>query len=415
MNNIQKQLAELDFCALLAEANANTATGSTLINKYRNYCSENIVNCAVINSFIGEAKRQTYDAGVLKVLESLADFINSRQISWQIASVCESIKNDKNPKNYLARNAASQAEQLLEMEESDVIKYIKAGALKNVQYVEQFRNITKAVLKESLKFVSEDAEYSVTTPISYVAQTEDGNYFRVLGKTYLIKNGSEISESVYKDNKFEYINALLESEFVTLKDDDTLSINYDGIEYLISEQGLCSRKSKTGTLCLETATLREYNQAALNTVLPSIRAQKAAMLETIALISENYDSIVHVDCASIYQTNDDKFLVIEGEEKFFAQLISSNHATSRWSINESAVDTVQFIKEKTHVNLASRYENKINENIMQVESDKKEQLLESIKQSEAQAVAKRIDALTEKYKNNPAMLNVIANIAAELA
>ena len=79
MNNIQKQLAELDFGAMLAEAQAMTATGSQLINNYRNYCSTNPVNCAVVNSFVAEAKNQTYDNGVMTVLSKIVNFLNESE------------------------------------------------------------------------------------------------------------------------------------------------------------------------------------------------------------------------------------------------------------------------------------------------------------------------------------------------
>ena len=395
MNNIQKQLAELDFGAMLAEAQAMTATGSQLINNYRNYCSTNPVNCAVVNSFVAEAKNQTYDNGVMTVLSKIVNFLNERQISWQIATVCEAIHNDKNPRNMLVRNAARQA-----------------GALKNVQFVEQFRNITKAVLKESMKYISEDASYSASNPISFVYQNDEGKYFRVLNKTYLMTNDGEVTEAICNDAKFNYINSLLESNLVTFKNDE-LFVNYDNIEYQISEAGMCTRLTSTSELVLETATLREYNQAYLQATTPSARNTKAAILESIAMLSEGFDNVVHVDCATIYQTADDKFFVIEGKNKCFAQLISSNHAQSKWSINENAIDTVKFIKEHTHVNLTDKYAEKIEENVKQAEAIEKQNIIECLKNNEKESVTKRIEALTEKFKNNPAMLKVLAGVAAE--
>jgi len=415
MNDIQKQLAELDFCALLAEANAATATGANLINNYRVYCTGNPVNCNVINSFINEAKRQTYDSGINALLVKICNFINERQISWQIASVCEAIENDRNPKNYLARNAAHQATQLLEMQEDDVKKYIRAGALKNVQYIEQFRNITKAVLKESMKYVSDDLSYTTTNPISYVESVEDGNIFRVYGKTFKMTSDGDVCECNFNDSKFSYINALLESQYVFLNEDDSLTIKYDDIDYTIKTQGVCERHSKNSTLTLETSTLREYNMASLQTVLPAARNQKAAMLEAIALITENFDNIVKIDCAAIYQSADDSFYVIEGKTKLYAELISSTHASTRWSVNENAIETVKFIKDKTHVNLTEVYESMIDENIAEAEKAEKQHIVESLKSNEKKSFAQRIDALTEKFKDNPAVLRVIASVASEYA
>ena len=133
------------------------------------------------------------------------------------------------------------------------------------------------------------------------------------------------------------------------------------------------------------------------------------------MLSESFDNVVHVDCATIYQTADDKFFVIEGKNKCFAQLISSNHAQSKWSINENAIDTVKFIKEHTHVNLTDKYSEKIEENVKQAEETEKQNIIECLKNNEKESVTKRIEALTEKFKNNPAMLKVLAGVAAESA
>ena len=413
MNKIMKQLAALDFGLMLAEAHAETGTGATIINNYRRYCSENPVNCAVVNNFIREAKGCTYDNGVVNVLGKLTSFINENQISWQIASACEAIQNNANPRNYLNRNAANQAEQLLEQDEQGVRNYIKAGALKNVMFCEAFRNIAKCVFNDSMKYVDEAVDYEKSNPISYVHRTDDAAYFRVMNRTFKRDAEGKICEEACADNNFNLINNILESSIVSINGDE-MFINYDNVEYQISESGKCVRLSETAELTLETSQLREYNNIALQGMMPTKRAKAAGVLETIAKITESFDNIVTVDCATIYKTKDDIFFVIEGVDNCYAQLISSTHCNHRWSINENAIETVKFIKEKTHVNLMEHFQEKVDEEIKQLENEKQTQIFEALKEDKKTSYKQRIEALTERYKDNPAMLAILAKTAAEI-
>ena len=87
---------------------------------------------------------------MIGILESVNKYINENKISWQLASACESISESNSPYGYINKVSVSQVQKILEMNETDVVSYIKAGALKGVQYVPEFRNICKQVYKAQL-------------------------------------------------------------------------------------------------------------------------------------------------------------------------------------------------------------------------------------------------------------------------
>ena len=138
-----KVLIELGFNDIIAEAHAQTQTGAEVITKYQSYLMTNPESCGVVNQFVREAAQHRYDNGVNEALAIISDYIQSNKTSWALASACESVKNNGSKFNMLNRNAASQVEKLLEQDEENVVKYIRAGALKNVMFCESFRNIDR--------------------------------------------------------------------------------------------------------------------------------------------------------------------------------------------------------------------------------------------------------------------------------
>ena len=57
---MKKILTELEFSSIISEAQAQTATGSTLLNRYKSHCMSNESTCALVNNFIKEASKLTY-------------------------------------------------------------------------------------------------------------------------------------------------------------------------------------------------------------------------------------------------------------------------------------------------------------------------------------------------------------------
>lgn len=408
-----KILAEMDFGTIIGEAQAQTSTGSELLNKYKSHLMANESTCGLVNGFIREANNCRYDNGVNAVLEHVADFIQCNRTVWALSSACESIMNNTSSYNYLNRNACKQVETLLEMNEEDVIKYIKAGALKNVMFCESFRNIAKQVFKDT-PIVEANAEYTVAHPVSMVENVGDGICFEVSGQVYKMDNNKNVTEATWSDvsNTFRTISQLLESNMVTI-DQTMITVKVNETEYQVKEEGKVTRIGKDNTLELTTEQLRDNSRLMVMATNPRFRNQMAGVLEAIALLSENFAHIVNMDNVSIYSTNRDKFVVIEGETDLYATLIQSNHC-QKWTINENAVDALSFIKSKTNVSLSDNYKTLVENHLEQVSEEEKAQMEADLKAQEIQGYKDRIAALTEKFKNDPTKLAVLSKLAQEV-
>ena len=405
-----KILAEIDFQSILGESMAQTQTGAELLSKYNSYLLVNEASCALFNSFVKEAAQHTYDNGVNEALTQVADYISANKASWALATACESINADKRSHNYIIRNAAKQVEKLLEMDETNVVKYVKNGALKNVMFCEAFRNIAKQIFKET-PMVEAAADYVVKTPVSFVESVGDGLCFAIEGKIYKIDDDKNITESNSNEvsNTFRTISTILESSNTTI-DGHSINVIAGNATYTISEENKVVREGKEMTV----AELREHNRLVLMTANPRFKNQLAGLLEGIALIAENYGHVANMDNVSIYSTKNDKFIVIEGSDRLYASLLASNRHP-QWTINENAVDALSFIKAKTNVNISERYSEMVQNHIEAVSEKEQENIKQEIKEAEMQSYRERIEALTEKFKNDPTKLAVLSSIAQELA
>jgi hypothetical protein len=403
-------LAELDFQSILGESMAQTQTGAELLSKYNSYLLVNEASCALVNSFIKEAAQHTYDNGVNEALTQVADYIADNKASWALATACESINADSRSHNYINRNAAKQVEKLLEMDETNVVKYVKNGALKNVMFCEAFRNIAKQIFKET-PMVEASADYVVKTPVSFVESVGDGLCFAIEGKIYKIDDDKNITESTSNEvsNTFRTISTILESSNTTI-DGNSISVIAGNSTYEISEENKVVREGKEMTV----AELREHNRLVLMTANPRFKNQLAGLLEGIALIAENYGRIANMDNVAIYSTKNDKFIVIEGSDRLYASLLASNRHP-QWTINENVVDALSFIKTKTNVNISERYSEMVQNHIEAVSEKEQETIKQELKEAEMQSYRERIEALTEKFKNDPTKLAVLSSIAQELS
>ena len=412
MNN--KILAELEFNVILNEAMAQTQTGAELINKYKSFLMANESTCGLVNNFVKEAQNCRYDNGVNTVLEQVADYINSNKTIWALASTCESINQNTSSYNYLNRNAAKQVEKLLEMEETEVVKYIKAGALKNVMFCEAFRNIAKQVYKDQ-PIVEAAAEYVKVTPVSMVENVGDGYCFEVAGSLYKIDDDRNIQEAQWNEvsNTFKTVSQLLESTISSI-DEYTITVKAGNATYEIKEAEKVTKVGKEGTTEMTVEQLRDNNRLVLMATNPRHRNDLAGVLEAIALTCENYDHIVSMDNVAIYSTKNDRFMVIESNENIYATLLQSNR-NSKWTINEDAISALSFIKTKTNVTLSENYKDVVSKAMATADEKEKETIAEELKDQEVVSYKERIEALTEKFKNDPVKLAVLSKLAQEIA
>ena len=388
---------------------AQTQTGAELLNKYNSYLLVNEANCALINSFVKEASSHIYDNGVHEALTQVSDYISANKASWALATACENINTNNSSYNYINRNAAKQVEKLLEMQEDDVVRYVKNGALKNVMFCEAFRNIAKQIFKET-PIVEAMADYTVIHPVSFIESVGDGTCFTIEGKLFKLDDDKNITECTWDEvsNTFRVITAILESKDSQI-DGNSISVKAGNGTYVISEANKVVREGKEMTV----AGLREHNRLVLMTANPRFRNQLASVLEGIALIAENYDNITNMDNACIYTTANDKFLVIEGANTLYATLLASNRHPA-WTVNENAIDTLTFIKTKTNVSLSEQYNNLVKNHLEQVSEQEQENIMKELHEQQIQSYKERIEMLTEKFKNDPVKLAVLSKCAQDL-
>ena len=410
MNRI---LVDLDFNTIIGESLAQTATGEGLLNKYKSILMANETTCSLVNNFIKEAAQHSYDNGVRYVLEQVVDYINDNKVSWQLASACESINSNNTSYNYLNRNAAKQAEKLLEMKEEDVVKYIKAGALKNVMFCEAFRSIAKSVFKNQ-PMIESNSEYTTIHPISIVESSADDLFFEVSGTIYKIDENKNISIANRNEvsNNFINISNLLESDIVSCVE-DTLFVKVGKFEYQISEANKVTKISSNEEKEMTLEQLREDNRLMVLAANPRFKTQMANTLESIAQLVEAYDNVASMDNVQIISTPHDKFIVIESGTNLYASLLASNRSP-KWTVNENVMTSLDFIKSKTRVDLSECYREQVKQTISQVSESQKEEMERELKDKEFESVRDRIANLTEKYKNDPAKLAVLSKLAEDL-
>lgn len=408
-----KILADIDFQSIIGESMAQTQTGAEIISKYKSYLMVNEASCALINSFVKEASPHVYDNGIHEALTRVAEYINENKASWALATACEAINADTRSHNYINRNAAKQVEKLLEMNEADVVRYVKNGALKNVMFCEAFRNIAKQIFKET-PMVEAMADYTIKRPVSFIENVGDGVCFAIEGKIYKIDDDKNITESSLSEvsNTFRIITSVLESQYSEI-DEHSITVTAGNSKYVITEAGKCTKCSGEKKEELTSQQLRENNRLVLMTANPRFRTQLANLLESIALITENFEFIANMDNVNIYETKNDRFMVIEGNERLYATLLASNRHP-QWTVNENAVDTLSFIKAKTNVNISENYSQLVQKHIEQISEKEHDSIMQELHESTVNSYKERIANLTEKFKNDPAKLAVLSKLAQDV-
>ena len=410
---MKKILTELEFGSIISESQAQTATGEALLNRYKSHCMANECTCGLVNNFIKEASNLTYDNGVVAVLEEVVDYVNSNKTRWQLASACESIQSQQTSYNMLNMNAAKQAEKLVDLTEDEAIKYIKAGALKNVMFCEAFRSIAKSVFKNQ-PMMEANAEFTTTHPISIVEKSGEDLYFEVLGQVYKINEDNQISLANWNEvsNSFKSVTSILESNLASCVD-ETLIFNIGKYEYQVNEANKVVKISTDMKKEMTIEQLREDNRLMVNATNPRFKNNMASQLECVAQVVENYDRIVNLDNASVIESKNDKFILVESGSNIFATLLRSTH-NPKWTINESAMKAVDFIKSKTRIDLSENYKEAIKKNISEVSEQEQQVMEQELKDKEIQDVKDRISNLVEKYKNDPAKLAVLSSLSESL-
>lgn len=423
-----KLLTNLNFAELISKTEAITEAGKEMLKGYRGYCYANPVSCSLVNSFIAEASRYGFDTGLNNILESVTNFIKENNISWKLASACESISANNSTYNYINKIGVQQVEKLLEMNESEVVSYIKAGSLKNIQYIPEFRAICKEVYKTQVT-EAQTVEYKVVNPISYVYEDEETNerFFKVNGTIFKISEEKVEMTTECKDETFNRINSLLESMG---RDGETLYYSYRGSrgEYRFEINENVNEETKETTTKLtfknnninetfeDSIKFREYCDN-LSKVLPvNEKLQLMKVSNAIADVFENMGSIMLVDNCKLLTSMNATCAIIEGKNNVNLTVFNSITAGSSSNNYDYMVEALNNVIKVAGVDLKGMYEDRINEDMKKLDPQAQEikEQLEANKEAQYAIRKKKIAMLAEQHKNDPLKIMLLNKIAKDL-
>ena len=416
-----KLLKNLDFAKLLNESKAITAAGNELLQNYKGYLYTNPVSCGLVNGFIKEASNFSFDTGLVGIVESVNKFISENNVSWRLASACESISANNSKYNYINQIGVNQVEKLLEMDESDVVSYIKAGSLKGIMYIPEFRAIVKSVYKTQIN-EHKAVNYNVHTPISYVCTSDNDQYFNVLGRTFKVSD-NEICEAHCDDVVYNRMNKILENFTVTK--DNELVYEMQGVygekaKFTINDDSI-KFEANNGNVneCFTSSTaLREY----ANTISRPMRVQEKLnflnVSNMIADVFESFDNVRLLDNVKVLNcSNGTVCAIIEGKDNVNLTVRNSVTVGSTSKNYGFIAEALNDVIKVTGIDLKFMYEDRIDEDCKKKNTEEQNIREELAASKEAQiSIRKRkIAQLAESYKNDPVRIALLNKVAKELS
>ena len=415
-----KLLKNLDFASKINGTEAVTEAGKEMLKNYRGYIYSNPVTCGIVNGFCVEAKKFSFDAGLMGILESVNSFIKENNISWQLASACESINANNSCYGYLSKLGLDQVDKILEMNESEVVAYLKAGAMKNLTFIPEFRAVLKNVYSSTIQ-ETVAPNYIVTTPVSYVFVTESGDkYFSILGRTYKVSEDS-VSEAVCDDVKFNRMNQLLES---FKKNDNDIYYDYkaahgDEARFTISENKLTFVKGNITESFENASDFRQYCDTVSKPMMMAEKLNWMNVTTAIAEVFENNDNICALDNAKVLSTNNGTVCtIIEAKNNVNVTVNRSVNAGTSSKNYDFMVEALNDVIKVSGIDMKSLYEERINEDVKKADPEKYQEIkeqLEADKEAAFIARRKKIAALAEAYKNDPVKITLLNKAAKDLA
>ncbi len=419
-----KLLKDLNFAGKLNECEAVTEAGKDMVKNYKGYLFTNPVTCGLVNGFVREAQKYSFDTGLSSILESVSGFIKENNISWKLATACESIESNPSTYNYIAKTGIETVGKLLEMNENDVKAYIKAGALKSIQYIPEFRAVCKEVYNSTI-VETYAPNYKVNNPISFVYETEGARYFNVCNKTYKIADGN-VSEAVCDDVTFKRINMLLEAfSFADGKMVYEWNAGVKKYTVTISE----SEDNKSIITFSNNKELNEsfedivsFNEFCDNLSRTMVMNEKLNFMKITSAIGEVYavsENVMVLDNVKILESaNGSTCAIIEAENNVNLTVVKSIHFGSSCQNYDYVAEALKQVTRVSGIDLKVMYENRINEDVKKSNPDEYTNIQEELKASkEAQMDIrkKKIAMLAEAHKNDPAIIAVLNKAARDLA
>lgn len=402
-------LAELEFGDIIGGGAAQTAPGREMLGRYKAAVLAQPDSYAMVAGFLSEARHYAYDKGIMEAATRIADFISEHKASWALAGAVERIEADDSPQNFLNRSCVGQIKSLLEMSEPDVVRYIKAGALKNCNFIPAVRQVCKNVLQERKGPEEEDSAYTVRHPMTFTEAVDGGVLFNVGEELWIVKDGQVERTNERPSHERSMINMLMRS--CTECRENHITCEQGGMRLEITPGRIireCAgrRDEFTVDAWRETASMHAAGWA-------RDRHKVAAFMEAAAIAAESFASLCENDLLTEYASARDIVRVLDGGDTVHVSGIK-RQTGEPYSASGNIAECVKYIQAKTGIDLTGKYRDRIDEAVEQEEERTGKLMAESVEIAGIANRRERIMELTEMYKNDPVKLAVLSRLAMRL-
>lgn len=418
-----KLIKDLDFGSKINAHDAVTESGKAMLSKYRGFCYNNQATCGLVNNFITETRNNySFDSGLMSILESVEQYISENTIRWKLGSVCEAIGANNATFNVLNKKGIQKVAKLVEMSESDVVSYIKAGILKDIQFIPEVRTVCREVY--GAQAVEEAARhntltYNLSVPVSFVKvnESDDSQIVNVNGIVYKINESTiEVLENGCDDELFNRINSHIHN--MTLIGESLVYAYYTGLtnseqhKFTINEDNVVFTNGRITETFYDVQKLREFVYSdSFAKAMNMNEARKFAQIGTaIADVFENIENVCVLDNVKVFNCNNGATVaVIEGKEQMCVTLFNSFGHINENNVYSTAKEAVTEMKNNYSLDVERLYTKRISEDITskkQVDVDYSDEV--NIR------LMKIAGELTEQCKNDPVKLAILDEIANEL-
>jgi hypothetical protein len=308
------------------------------------------------------------------------------------------------------------------MNESDVKAYIKAGALKSIQYIPEFRAVCKEVYNSTI-VEAYAPNYKVNNPVSYVVENEGARYFNVNGKTFKISEGL-VSDAVCDDVTFKRINMLLEA--FTIADNKMVYEWNAGVKkYTVTifenEEKSCITFSNNKELNETFEDITSFNEFCDNLSRTMVMNEKLNFMKITSAIAEVYavsESVMVLDNVKLLESaNGSTCAIIEAENNVNLTVFKSINFGSSSQNYEYVAEALKQVTRVSGIDLKVMYENRINEDVKKSNPEEYNNIQEELnasKEAQMDIRKKKIAMLAEQYKNDPVRLALLNKVAKDL-
>lgn len=405
-----KPIIKLDFINTLTEYLKDkrlTPAGKSLISEYMSYTMRVPVNCSLVNNFLKDALQVAKGDNIIsEMARNLAEFIDQNKTSWMLMSVCESILNSNKIYDKIYINTAAKIKEALTNEqtlnESELIDSIKAGSFTYALHVPAFNTILSSIYKERK---IQEQDYSVTKPISLVERKNNNSIdFIVDNLIFNINKDNEITEGHMSD-AFITANQVLK-EYRT--EDGNISISVKNHNFIISEQGVEYSFNDIKEF-YEAAEVADIINVVYNSLTGVEKQELAGYLTAIRVLAENFNDIVEIDVCNIIENGNNRYVFVNGKESLVVD--SANHNTFT---KGNILDCLEALKQYTGKDFECYFETLVSEARRQKLEAEQQKVEEQLRKNKRSDYMNRIKALTEKYKDNPEKLALIADLSKQV-